>query len=145
MQQKKYVKDLVEIHNIKQKDRETIEDFMERFKVETGRMKGALNVYGSSDSCMGDHPRGGSRPRRLNASNEGFPEDRERFRGVGESYDESYSHSYHDRDRSRHMKRRRNNESVLSSVLKSDSNDGRYRKSKSKRHKPTDEDDLTRP
>nr|GEV81164.1 reverse transcriptase domain-containing protein [Tanacetum cinerariifolium] len=41
MQQKKYVKDPVEIHNIKQKDRETIEDFMERFKVETGRMKRA--------------------------------------------------------------------------------------------------------
>ncbi|GJX72947.1 reverse transcriptase domain-containing protein [Tanacetum coccineum] len=41
MQQKKYVKDPVEIHNIKQRDGETIEEFMERFKVETGRMKGA--------------------------------------------------------------------------------------------------------
>nr|GEY47012.1 hypothetical protein [Tanacetum cinerariifolium] len=41
MQQKKYVKDPVEIHNIKQKDRETIKDFMERFKVETGLMNGA--------------------------------------------------------------------------------------------------------
>ncbi|GJT52534.1 RNA-directed DNA polymerase, eukaryota [Tanacetum coccineum] len=41
MQQKKYVKDPVEIHNIKQMNGETIEDFMERFKVETGRMKGA--------------------------------------------------------------------------------------------------------
>ncbi|GJU34053.1 reverse transcriptase domain-containing protein [Tanacetum coccineum] len=41
MQQKKYVKDPVEIHNIKQRDGETIKDFMERFKVETGRMKGA--------------------------------------------------------------------------------------------------------
>nr|GEV65189.1 reverse transcriptase domain-containing protein [Tanacetum cinerariifolium] len=41
MQQKKYVKDLVEIHNFKQRDGETIEDFMERFKVETGRLKGA--------------------------------------------------------------------------------------------------------
>ncbi|GJR03016.1 reverse transcriptase domain-containing protein [Tanacetum coccineum] len=40
MQQKKYVKDPVEIHNIKQRDGETIEEFMERFKVETGRMKG---------------------------------------------------------------------------------------------------------
>nr|GEV24736.1 reverse transcriptase domain-containing protein [Tanacetum cinerariifolium] len=40
MQQKKYVKDLVEIHNIKQRDGETIEDFIERFKVKTGRMKG---------------------------------------------------------------------------------------------------------
>ncbi|GJZ80587.1 reverse transcriptase domain-containing protein [Tanacetum coccineum] len=40
MQQKKYVKDPVEIHNIKKRDGETIEDFMERFKVETGRIKG---------------------------------------------------------------------------------------------------------
>nr|GEV63403.1 reverse transcriptase domain-containing protein [Tanacetum cinerariifolium] len=39
MQQKKYVKDPVEIHNIKQ--RAELEDFMERFKIETGRMKGA--------------------------------------------------------------------------------------------------------
>ncbi|GJZ72127.1 reverse transcriptase domain-containing protein [Tanacetum coccineum] len=40
-QQKKYVKDPVEIHNIKQRDGETIEEFMEHFKIETGRMKGA--------------------------------------------------------------------------------------------------------
>ncbi|GJZ97547.1 hypothetical protein Tco_0670000 [Tanacetum coccineum] len=39
--QKKYVKDPVEIHNIKQRDGKTIEDFMEHFKVETGLMKGA--------------------------------------------------------------------------------------------------------
>ncbi|GKF40234.1 reverse transcriptase domain-containing protein [Tanacetum coccineum] len=42
MQQNKYVKDPVENHNIKQRDRETIEEFMEHFKIETGRMKGAL-------------------------------------------------------------------------------------------------------
>nr|GEY16681.1 reverse transcriptase domain-containing protein [Tanacetum cinerariifolium] len=41
MQQSKYVKDPVEIQNIKQRDGETIEDFIERFKVETGRMKEA--------------------------------------------------------------------------------------------------------
>nr|GEY53625.1 reverse transcriptase domain-containing protein [Tanacetum cinerariifolium] len=41
IQQKKYVKDPVEIHNIKQRDIKTIKDFMERFKIETGRMKGA--------------------------------------------------------------------------------------------------------
>nr|GEW79685.1 reverse transcriptase domain-containing protein [Tanacetum cinerariifolium] len=41
MQQKKYVKDPVEIHNIKQNDGETIEDFMKQFKVEIGCMKGA--------------------------------------------------------------------------------------------------------
>nr|GEX20805.1 zinc finger CCCH domain-containing protein 49-like [Tanacetum cinerariifolium] len=42
MKQKIYVKDPVEIHNIKQKDGETIEEFIERFKIETGRMEGAL-------------------------------------------------------------------------------------------------------
>ncbi|GKA75953.1 hypothetical protein Tco_0782331 [Tanacetum coccineum] len=53
MQQKKYVKDPVEIHNIKQRDEEIIEEFMERFKVETRRMKGAPSACGSPDSCMG--------------------------------------------------------------------------------------------
>ncbi|GJT20116.1 reverse transcriptase domain-containing protein [Tanacetum coccineum] len=49
MQQKKYVKDPVEIQNIKQRDGETIKDFMEWFKVETGRMKGApecMRIFG---------------------------------------------------------------------------------------------------
>nr|GEU57399.1 reverse transcriptase domain-containing protein [Tanacetum cinerariifolium] len=49
MQQKKYVKDPVEIHNIKQREGETIEEFMERFKIETGRMKGApecMRIFG---------------------------------------------------------------------------------------------------
>ncbi|GKB71439.1 reverse transcriptase domain-containing protein [Tanacetum coccineum] len=41
MQQNKHVKDPIEIQNIKQRDGETIEEFMERFKVETGRIKGA--------------------------------------------------------------------------------------------------------
>ncbi|GJS99663.1 reverse transcriptase domain-containing protein [Tanacetum coccineum] len=40
-QQKKYVKNPVEIHNIKQRDEETIEEFMERFKIKTERIKGA--------------------------------------------------------------------------------------------------------
>nr|GEU63960.1 reverse transcriptase domain-containing protein [Tanacetum cinerariifolium] len=42
MQQKKYIKDAVEIHNIKQRDEETIEEVMERFKIETRRIKEAL-------------------------------------------------------------------------------------------------------
>nr|GEV52931.1 reverse transcriptase domain-containing protein [Tanacetum cinerariifolium] len=93
-----------------------------------------------------DHPRGRSHPHRLDASNEARPENKERFRGVEESYDDSHSsHSYHERDRSRHIKRRRDSESLLSSVSKSDSSDGRYWKSKSKRHKPMDVDDLTMP
>nr|GEW42608.1 hypothetical protein [Tanacetum cinerariifolium] len=40
-QQKKYVKDPIEIHNIKQRDGETIEEFMEHFKIKTRRIKGA--------------------------------------------------------------------------------------------------------
>nr|GEY10135.1 reverse transcriptase domain-containing protein [Tanacetum cinerariifolium] len=101
-----------------------------------------------------DHSRGRSRPHRLDASNEDHPENKERFRGIKESYDNSHSshrmginhgYRYHDRDRSRHMKRGRNSESSLSSVSKSDSSDGRHRKSKSKRHKPTDKDDLMMP
>nr|GEY70620.1 reverse transcriptase domain-containing protein [Tanacetum cinerariifolium] len=49
MQQKKYIKDPMEIHNTKQRDEETIEDFMKRFKIETGRIKGApecMRIFG---------------------------------------------------------------------------------------------------
>nr|GEX20488.1 reverse transcriptase domain-containing protein [Tanacetum cinerariifolium] len=101
-----------------------------------------------------DRSRGRSRPHRLDASNGDRPENKECFCGVEESYDNSHSsygtrinheYRYHDRDRSRHMKRGRDSESPLSSVSKSDSSDGRHWKSKSKRHKPTDEDDLTMP
>ncbi|GJU16887.1 reverse transcriptase domain-containing protein [Tanacetum coccineum] len=45
IQQKKYVKDLVEIHNIKQRDGETIEDFMGAFQ----RLKGA---HEGGPECM---------------------------------------------------------------------------------------------
>nr|GEZ71162.1 reverse transcriptase domain-containing protein [Tanacetum cinerariifolium] len=50
---KKYVKDPVEIHNIKQRDGETIEDFMERFKIETRRMKGAPECMRISEFMHG--------------------------------------------------------------------------------------------
>nr|GEX00551.1 reverse transcriptase domain-containing protein [Tanacetum cinerariifolium] len=46
---KKVRQNPIEIHNINQKDRETIKDFMERFKVETRRMKGApecMRIFG---------------------------------------------------------------------------------------------------
>nr|GEW61958.1 reverse transcriptase domain-containing protein [Tanacetum cinerariifolium] len=43
------------------------------------------------------------------------------------------------------MKRRRDNKSLPSSVSRSDSSDGKYRRSKLKRHKSTNEDDITRP
>nr|GEV62728.1 reverse transcriptase domain-containing protein [Tanacetum cinerariifolium] len=92
-----------------------------------------------------DPPRGRSHPHGLDTSKEDRPKDKERFRSVGESYDDSYSHSYRDGNRSCHMKRKRDNESPLSSVSRSDSSDERYRRSRSKRNKSTDEDDLTRP
>nr|GEX63226.1 reverse transcriptase domain-containing protein [Tanacetum cinerariifolium] len=80
-----------------------------------------------------------------NQNGEDHPKDREHFRSVGESYDNSFSHSYRDGNRSRHIKRRRDNKSLLSSVSRSDSSNGRYRRSGSKRHKPADEDELTKP
>nr|GEY33357.1 reverse transcriptase domain-containing protein [Tanacetum cinerariifolium] len=42
LQQKKYINDPVEIHNIKQRDRESIEEFVRRYKLECRDMKGAL-------------------------------------------------------------------------------------------------------
>nr|GEV39731.1 reverse transcriptase domain-containing protein [Tanacetum cinerariifolium] len=92
-----------------------------------------------------DPSRGKSRARGLNTSREDHPKDRERFRSAGESYDDSFSHSYRDGNRSRHMKRRRDNKSPPSSVSRSDSSDWRLRRSRSKRHKPTDKDDLKKP
>nr|GEU52146.1 hypothetical protein [Tanacetum cinerariifolium] len=95
-----------------------------------------------------------SRGRSKDSSNGDRPESRDCFRGVGESYDNSHSsyrtginhgYRYRDRDRSRHAKRGRDSESILSRVSKSGFSDGGYWKSKSKRHKPTDEDDLTMP
>nr|GEU79868.1 reverse transcriptase domain-containing protein [Tanacetum cinerariifolium] len=74
-----------------------------------------------------DHPRGRSYPYSLDTSKEDPPKDRERLRDVGESHDDSFSHSFRDGNRSRHMKRRRDNESPLSSVSKSDSSDGSYK------------------
>nr|GEW02416.1 reverse transcriptase domain-containing protein [Tanacetum cinerariifolium] len=74
MQHKKYVKDPVEIHNIKQRDGETIEDFIERFKIETGRMKGApecmrifefMHGVNNPESDFRDHSREGRKPNRF--------------------------------------------------------------------------------
>ncbi|GKB28899.1 reverse transcriptase domain-containing protein [Tanacetum coccineum] len=53
VQQKKYVKDPVEIHNIKQRDGETIEEFIERFKVENGHIKGAPECMRISEFMHG--------------------------------------------------------------------------------------------
>nr|GEV35406.1 reverse transcriptase domain-containing protein [Tanacetum cinerariifolium] len=39
--QKNYIKDLIELHNIKQRDRESIEDFIRRYKLVSRNVKGA--------------------------------------------------------------------------------------------------------
>ncbi|GJV08072.1 reverse transcriptase domain-containing protein [Tanacetum coccineum] len=49
LQQNKYIKDLVEIHHIKQKEGESIKDFMQRFKAKSRHVKGApecMRIYG---------------------------------------------------------------------------------------------------
>nr|GEX24553.1 reverse transcriptase domain-containing protein [Tanacetum cinerariifolium] len=91
-----------------------------------------------------DPPQGRSLARALSASRDDRHKDRECFRSTRESYGDSFSHSYRDGSHHHHIKRRRD-KSLPSSVSRSDSSDGKHRRSKSKRHKPTDEDDLTRP
>nr|GEV50728.1 reverse transcriptase domain-containing protein [Tanacetum cinerariifolium] len=91
-----------------------------------------------------DPPRGRSRARALSASTDDRHKDRECFRSTRESYGNSFSHSYRDGSHHHHMKRRRD-KSPPSSVSRSDSSDENHWKSKSKRLRPTDEDDLTRP
>ncbi|GKE00842.1 hypothetical protein Tco_1388825 [Tanacetum coccineum] len=95
-----------------------------------------------------------SRPHRRDSSNRDRPRSRDCSRGVEESYDNTRSsygtgtkHGYHsrDRDRSRYVKRGRESESPLSRVSESGTSDGGHWKSKSKRHKSTDEDDLAVP
>ncbi|GJS43964.1 reverse transcriptase domain-containing protein [Tanacetum coccineum] len=42
LQQKKCIRDPIVLHNIKQRDRESTEDFIQRYKSESGNVKGAL-------------------------------------------------------------------------------------------------------
>nr|GEU96640.1 reverse transcriptase domain-containing protein [Tanacetum cinerariifolium] len=100
--------------------------------------------FAMTDEKM-DPSRGRSHARGLNTSRDDRPKYKERFRNARELYGDSFSHSYYDGGHSLHMKRRKDNKSPPSSVSRSDSSDGKYRRSKSKRHKSTDEDDLTRP
>ncbi|GJS00376.1 reverse transcriptase domain-containing protein [Tanacetum coccineum] len=53
LQQKKCIKDPIEIHNIKQREGESTEDFVKRYKLESRDGRGApSNDKESSDSCM---------------------------------------------------------------------------------------------
>nr|GEW26561.1 reverse transcriptase domain-containing protein [Tanacetum cinerariifolium] len=89
-----------------------------------------------------DFPRGRSRTRTLSASRDDRHKDRECLRNTRESYGDSFSHSYREGSRHHHMKRKRD-KSPPSSMSRSDLSDGKHRKSR--RHQPTDEDDLKRP
>nr|GEZ18982.1 hypothetical protein [Tanacetum cinerariifolium] len=91
-----------------------------------------------------DPPRGRSRTRALSASRDNRHKYREGFRNTRESYGDSFPYSYHDGNHHHHMKRKRD-KSPPSSMSRSDSSDGKHRRSRSKRHKTADEDDLTRP
>ncbi|GKA02150.1 reverse transcriptase domain-containing protein [Tanacetum coccineum] len=101
-----------------------------------------------------DRSHGRSRPHRRDSSNRDRPRSRDCSRGVEESYDNSRSsygtgtkHGYHsrDRDHSRYVKRGKESESPLSRGSESGTSGGGHWKSKSRRHKPTDEDDLAVP
>ncbi|GKA86594.1 hypothetical protein Tco_0808305 [Tanacetum coccineum] len=92
-----------------------------------------------------------NRSHRRDSSNRDHPQSRDCSRGVKESYDNTRSshetgtkHGYlsRDRDRSRYEKRGKESESLLSRVSESGTSDGGNWKSKSKRHKSTDEDDF---
>ncbi|GJT33954.1 hypothetical protein Tco_0924373 [Tanacetum coccineum] len=82
------------------------------------------------------------------------PRIRDRLRGIEESYDNAYS-SYgtgtkyrdlsHGRDHSRSVKRWRESESPPSRGSESSTSNRRHWKSKAKRHKPADEEDLAVP
>nr|GEZ22203.1 hypothetical protein [Tanacetum cinerariifolium] len=91
-----------------------------------------------------DPPRGRSCARALSGSRDDRHKNREGFRSTRESYGDSFSHSYRDGSHHHHIKRRRD-KSPPSSVSRSDSSDEKHRRSRSKRYKPIDEDDLTRP
>nr|GEV90528.1 reverse transcriptase domain-containing protein [Tanacetum cinerariifolium] len=86
-----------------------------------------------------DSPRGRSRARTPSAPRDDRHKDREYLRGTRESYGDSFSHSYRDGGHHRHIKRKRDM-SPPSSISRSDSSNGRHRKSI--RHQPTEEDDL---
>nr|GEX69575.1 reverse transcriptase domain-containing protein [Tanacetum cinerariifolium] len=89
-----------------------------------------------------DSSRGKGHTHTLSVSRDDRHKDRECLRGTRESYGDSFSHSYRDGSHHHHMKRKRD-KSPPSSVSRSDSSNGRHRKST--RHQPTDEDDLKKP
>nr|GEY32363.1 reverse transcriptase domain-containing protein [Tanacetum cinerariifolium] len=89
-----------------------------------------------------DPPRSKNHVRTLSASRGDRDRGGEGFRNTRESYGDSSSHSYRDEGCCHNTNRR--DRPPSSSMSRSDSSDEKHRKSKSKRHKTT-EDDLTKP
>nr|GEW38135.1 hypothetical protein [Tanacetum cinerariifolium] len=111
------------------------------------------NVFGREYSRDDSYSRG--RPHKRDSSpSRDRPRSKDRSYGIEESYGNTYP-SYRIGDKHRHhshgtwrsssMKRGRNSESPLSRVSKSGTNTGGHWQSKSKRRKPTDEEDLAVP
>ncbi|GKA44910.1 hypothetical protein Tco_0737706 [Tanacetum coccineum] len=101
-----------------------------------------------------DRSYGRSCPHRRDSSNRDRPKSRDCSGGIEESYDNSRSsyrtgtkHGYHsrDRDHSCYVKRGKESESLLSRGSENGTSGGGHWKSMSRRHKPTDEDDLAVP
>nr|GFA87576.1 reverse transcriptase domain-containing protein [Tanacetum cinerariifolium] len=105
--------------------------------------------YSRDDSYNRDRPH-----KRNSSPSRDRPRSRDHSHGIEESYGNTYSsyrtedkHRYHSHGtgRSSSMKRGRNSESSLSRVSESGTSERGYWKSKSKRDKPTDEEDLAVP
>nr|GEW76190.1 hypothetical protein [Tanacetum cinerariifolium] len=88
-----------------------------------------------------DPLRGRSHARTLGASRGDHNQGGKDFRSTKESYGDSFSHSYRDES---HNNTKRKDMSSSSSVSRSNPSEEKHRKSKSKRHKPAEED-LTKP
>ncbi|GJV74835.1 hypothetical protein Tco_1506419 [Tanacetum coccineum] len=114
----------------------------------------SITKFGPDRANSRDHSRGKSHPHGRDSPSRDRPRSRDSSRGVEESYDHTRSsygirteHGYRscNRNRSRYVKRGRKSESLLSRVSESSTSDGGHWKSKSKRHRSTDEDDLAVP
>ncbi|GJY39268.1 reverse transcriptase domain-containing protein [Tanacetum coccineum] len=65
LQQKKYIKDPIELYNIKQRYRESTEDFVRRYKLESRDVKGApeyMRIFGLGEVAASNHERKKSFP-----------------------------------------------------------------------------------
>nr|GEX65243.1 hypothetical protein [Tanacetum cinerariifolium] len=124
----------------------------EKRKEVLARLNFRENPKKSRRGSSRDRSHSKGRSRRRGSFSGANPRDRNRPRGIKESYSNTRSsyragdmHGYHarDKDHSCSMKRGRENESPLSHVSESGTSDGGQWKTRVKRRKPADEDDLT--